>query len=262
VKIALSVAAVSLALALGSLAHAQDVNVSDAALVTAIDADTRTFTVTVGSEARRFGVDDSTQIRMGARTLSFADLALADRVVVTPGAGTGIPVAEQLEIVARKQEQGGDAASGASGPAEVAVALRDARGASVGEARLVDTPNGLIIEAKLRGLPPGERGFHVHEAGKCEPPHFESAGAHLAPDPSHHGFLREEGPHAGDLVNLMVPQSGRFEGAIRAPQLRLAQVLDADGSALVIHAAPDDYTSQPAGGSGDRIACGATEPAP
>lgn len=139
--------------------------------------------------------------------------------------------------------------------AEATAAIRAPDGSQLGTARMTDTPAGLLIHVRIAGLPPGERGFHVHETGLCNPP-FESAGAHLAPGATRHGFHDDAGPHGGDLVNLVVSESGRVDTVVRAPALRLSQVLDADGAALVIHAGPDDYASQPAGGSGDRIACG------
>jgi len=73
-------------------------------------------------------------------------------------------------------------------------------------------------------------------------------------------MLSPAGPHAGDLPNLVVPASGKLDFELFAPGLTLGSgpvaVLDADGTALVIHAKGDDYASQPAGDSGDRIACG------
>lgn len=143
---------------------------------------------------------------------------------------------------------------------QATASLRNTQGVDVGTVRLRDTPTGLLIHARLHGLPPGERAFHIHETGRCDPP-FESAGDHLAPGGTRHGFLDEHGPHGGDLVNLVVPEGGRVETTMRAPELRMSQVLDEDGSALVIHANQDDYESQPSGGAGDRIACGVVEAA-
>jgi Cu-Zn family superoxide dismutase len=135
---------------------------------------------------------------------------------------------------------------------ELTTALRDAQGKAVGEATLRDTPNGVLIRVALHDLPPGQHGFHV---GACEPP-FESAGEHLARAGSSHGFRVEAGPHAGDLPNLVVPSSGRVDEEVFAANLRLDQIQDQDGAALVVHAKPDDHQSQPSGDAGDRIACG------
>lgn len=147
--------------------------------------------------------------------------------------------------------------TGLAGPTLHAT-LRNAEGAAVGEATLRETPNGVLVRVSLRNLPPGEHAFHVHETGRCEPP-FESAGAHLAGAGDFHGFAVTGGPHAGDLPNLMVPSDGRLEAEAFAPKLTFAQIEDADGAAVVVHARPDDHRSQPSGDAGDRIACGVIE---
>lgn len=143
------------------------------------------------------------------------------------------------------------------------VQLKDRDGKPVGEAMLRETANGVIVTAKLRNLPPGEHGFHVHEHGVCEPP-FESAGAHFNPGKRSHGFEDPKGPHAGDLPNVVVPASGELDVEFLARDLTLREgarnsVIDADGAALVVHAKADDYSSDPSGDSGDRIACGIIE---
>ena len=94
----------------------------------------------------------------------------------------------------------------------------------------------------------------------CEPT-FDAAGGHFAPFGNAHGVLHPEGKHAGDLPNLQVPESGVLSVEIFADGLSLepgepAWIFDADGSALVVHAGPDDYLTQPAGGGGPKIACG------
>ncbi len=137
--------------------------------------------------------------------------------------------------------------------------FKDKAGKDVGTAELVDTPTGLLLTIKLNGIPAGEHGFHIHAVGKCEPP-FTSAGGHFNPQQAKHGFLSEEGPHSGDMPNLVVPASGELTVQIWNPMVTLLpdtedSLLDADGAALVIHAGPDDYKTDPAGNSGDRIAC-------
>ena len=136
--------------------------------------------------------------------------------------------------------------------------LKDAAGKGVGTAMLMDTPHGVLITVKLSGLPAGGHALHVHAVGKCEPP-FDSAGGHFNPAAAVHGYLQEKGPHAGDLPNIHVMQ-GTLNLEVLAPEASLASgpnaVLDADGAALVVHAATDDYKTDPAGGAGARIACG------
>ena len=143
--------------------------------------------------------------------------------------------------------------------------LVDRSGREVGEARLEETPfYGVIVTVEVRGLAPGSHALHVHETGRCEPPSFGSAGGHYAPRGHAHGARTREGKHAGDLLNLQVPESGRVKAQRLAQHVTLHphsphSLLDVDGSALVIHAGPDDYESQPSGAAGERMACGVIE---
>ncbi|MFB3854674.1 MAG: superoxide dismutase family protein [Vicinamibacterales bacterium] len=153
------------------------------------------------------------------------------------------------------------AAVAVAGPQREAVKaeLHDAGGKLVGQARLTETPHGLMLMVEVNGLPQGEHAIHIHEIGKCEPPAFQSAGGHYNPTGAQHGFDNPKGPHAGDLPDLHVPENGRLTVEYMLPGLKLSGdkgLLDADGSALVIHAKPDDHHSDPAGMAGDRMACG------
>jgi len=139
--------------------------------------------------------------------------------------------------------------------------FQDAQGRPAGQARLIQTPAGVLIEAELRGLPPGEHAFHIHETGRCDAAGgFASAGGHYAPREHKHGYLVEGGPHAGDLPNQFVGQDGVLRAHVLNPNVTLgsgeATLFDADGSALVVHAGVDDYRSQPSGDAGGRLACG------
>jgi Cu-Zn family superoxide dismutase len=140
--------------------------------------------------------------------------------------------------------------------------LKDASGKAVGDVDLMQTPAGVLIKLQIKGLPPGEHAFHVHAVGKCEAP-FESAGPHFNPSNHKHGILSGEG-HAGDMPNLYVPQSGELSvevvnAAVSLEKGKPNSLLDNDGSSLVIHAKADDYKTDPAGNSGDRIACGVVQ---
>lgn len=141
--------------------------------------------------------------------------------------------------------------------------LKDKDGKEVGKADLTDTPSGILIHLDLSDVPPGEHAFHVHAVGKCEPPDFKSAGGHFNPEETAHGLMNPDGPHAGDMPNLFVPDSGKLVLEVLNPMVTLDEepaLLDDDGSALVIHAGPDDYKSDPAGDAGARIACGVVTP--
>jgi Cu-Zn family superoxide dismutase len=116
-----------------------------------------------------------------------------------------------------------------------------------------------VLRVSLKGLPAGERAFHIHAVGKCEAP-FETAGGHFNPGNHKHGKLAGEG-HAGDMPNLTIPQNGQLQVEIVNTAVTLDKgkpnsVFQPAGTAIVIHAGTDDYASDPAGNAGDRIACG------
>jgi superoxide dismutase, Cu-Zn family len=154
-------------------------------------------------------------------------------------------------------------ASSALAEDKASAVLKDASGKEVGTATLVTTPSGTLITLELTAAPPGTHGFHIHTVGKCEPPEFESAGGHFNPDKTKHGFLNADGPHAGDMPNVHVPDSSKLTVEVLNPLVTLSAegaLLDEDGSALVLHAGADDYKSDPAGHAGGRIACGVIAP--
>ena len=142
----------------------------------------------------------------------------------------------------------------------VSVDMRNATGQSVGTATLTQAGGGVELRVQVRGLPPGDHGIHLHAVGACDGPEFTSAGGHFNPTGGKHGLQSAEGPHAGDLPNLQVAADG--SGALTTTTNRITlgagatSVFDADGTALVIHAGPDDNVTDPAGNSGARIACG------
>lgn len=139
--------------------------------------------------------------------------------------------------------------------------LINTKGDKVGEAELSENDKGVVIHVRAQGLEPGERAIHIHETGKCTPPDFKSAGAHFNPGNKEHGFHNPKGYHAGDLPNLKVDAEGKVDEILKTADVTLEQgkpssLLDKDGSALVIHAGPDDYVTDPAGNAGDRVICG------
>lgn len=141
--------------------------------------------------------------------------------------------------------------------------LKSADGKDVGSVELAETPNGVLLTAKLKNMPAGVHGFHIHAVGACEAP-FKSAGGHYNPDDSKHGILVEDGLHAGDMPNIHVPESGALDIEVLNPNVTLAKgepesLFDDDGSAIVVHEGADDYKSQPSGAAGGRIACGVIE---
>ena len=135
--------------------------------------------------------------------------------------------------------------------------LRDTNRQDVGTVSLLQTSAGVLLKLSLKGMPPGEHAVHVHAVGKCEPP---SAGPHFNPGNTHHGIMAGPG-HAGDMPNLHIPPSGSLEvelvnAAITIDMAKPNSVFHPDGTAVVIHGRKDDYMTDPAGNSGNRIACG------
>ena len=151
------------------------------------------------------------------------------------------------------------APTGTSGPSAQAV-LFGASGTSVsGELTLTADTSGVTVAGELNGLEPSTtHGFHVHETGDCSAPDAKSAGAHFNPDNSMHGSPTSMPRHLGDLPNLEADARGRtrVSATIGGATLRDGGPHDLMGKALVVHAMRDDYMTQPAGDSGDRIACG------
>jgi len=138
--------------------------------------------------------------------------------------------------------------------------IMDATGKPVGTATFSEKKGGVEVKVEVAGLPPGKHGFHLHENGVCEPRGFATAGAHFNPFGKHHGGKNPQGKHAGDLPNLEVGPDGTAELTTTAEGVTLGKgpgsLLKEGGTALVIHADPDDEKSDPTGNSGARIACG------
>jgi Cu-Zn family superoxide dismutase len=145
-------------------------------------------------------------------------------------------------------------------PMQAIARLVTAQGEDVGIVTATGAGEGVSITVEGTAMPPGEHGVHVHTVGLCEGPAFESAGPHWNPEMMSHGLEGEEGQHAGDMPNLTVAAdgTGTLEYTL-AGGATFAGLMDADGSAFMIHAMADDQATDPSGNSGDRIACGVFE---
>lgn len=173
----------------------------------------------------------------------------------------GLLLTASVALASCAAADAGGAPDLASGPAQTARAeLRAADGSARGTVQAVENRDGLRLVINGENLPAGAHGVHVHMIGACNPPDFASAGAHWNPTGKQHGKNNPQGMHMGDLPNMLIGADGRGSLEISIPGARLTgggePMLDADGAALVVHAAADDMMTDPSGNSGGRIACG------
>ena len=139
------------------------------------------------------------------------------------------------------------------------VALKSSNGLPAGTAVLLAAGDKVSVNIAAVGLGEGQHGVHLHMVGTCEGPGFTTAGAHLNPDGHEHGSANPKGSHLGDLPNLTIGSSGAgtLVADLRGSRAEVeAALFDSDGTALVVHTAPDDLRTDPTGNSGARIACG------
>jgi Cu-Zn family superoxide dismutase len=151
-----------------------------------------------------------------------------------------------------------------SGEKVVTINSVDAKGVgqSLGKIVFADSDDGLVITPNLKGLPPGEHGFHIHENPSCDPKEKDgkmaaamAAGGHMDPTKSGKHMGPQGGGHTGDLPKLLVDSNGAANEIMRVKGLK---VKDLENRSVMIHAGGDNYsdTPEPLGGGGPRIACG------
>lgn len=191
-------------------------------------------------------------IRYGCAIVALAFATTACGSVTSPPANTGEPANVALPI----ENDTLPIDNIAEGTETATAALKKADGTAAGSAIASVTPEGLSVSVSVTGITPGPHGVHVHMTGKCEGPAFASAGGHWNPGNTKHGLEAADGAHAGDMPNLTVAEDGTGTLTFVLRSGTLAELLDADGSAFVVHAGPDDQKTDPSGNSGDRVACG------
>lgn len=145
--------------------------------------------------------------------------------------------------------------SGAGANAE----LKPTAGNAVsGTVRFQQRGGKVLVTANVAGLKPGaEHGFHVHDKGDCSAADGMSAGGHFNPASKPHGSPQHAERHAGDMPNLKADAGGKavlsFETDLLAVGAGASNVV---GRSVIVHRDPDDFTTQPTGNSGPRLACG------
>jgi Cu-Zn family superoxide dismutase len=120
------------------------------------------------------------------------------------------------------------------------------------------------LTVNVTGLKPGPHGFHLHAVGKCEAPGFTTAGGHFDPGPASNPDPDVNHPfHMGDMPNLVADASGKATMKYTTTRVTLSDgplsVFDADGTAVIVHANPDEgITAEAKAGKsgGPRVACG------
>lgn len=146
--------------------------------------------------------------------------------------------------------------------ADLTATTIDGTGADVGTVTIKGGKGGIVMRLSLKpgALMPGWHGLHFHAVADCgDVGAFKNSMAHVNHGGAMHGLLNPEGPEQGDLPNLWVAEDGSANAEFASQLVTLkdgaAALLDADGSALVIHEAEDDHMSQPIGNSGARLIC-------
>ena len=146
----------------------------------------------------------------------------------------------------------------AQAPASVTAELKNSQGQTVGAVLLTAAPKGVLMKMEAKGLSPGWHGLHFHEKADCSKSDFTSAGAHVhGTAAAVHGLLNPAANDLGDLPNVHAGADGVVSADVFSALVTLPALRDADGSAVVIHANPDDHLAQPIGGAGPRVACAA-----
>ncbi|MFO1302304.1 MAG: superoxide dismutase family protein [Burkholderiales bacterium] len=149
------------------------------------------------------------------------------------------------------------AAASAAAQNKVSATLASSAGNNVaGTVTFMQEGGKVIVIAEVTGLKPGPHGFHVHEKGDCSAPDFTSAGGHFNPGGKPHGDPAHADHHAGDMPMLVADASGKATLRSDVSFMSIGGADGITGRAVVVHADPDDFKTQPAGNSGPRVACG------
>ncbi|MDT3671050.1 MAG: superoxide dismutase family protein [Aromatoleum sp.] len=150
----------------------------------------------------------------------------------------------------------GNAIAQTPGTAEASLAPTQGN-KTAGKVSFTQADGGVRIEAHVTGLTPGGHGFHLHEKGDCSAPDATSAGGHFNPTKKAHGHPDKGEHHLGDLPMLEADAKGEATLTTVVKGVSIGEGENGIvGRAVIVHAAPDDYKTQPTGNSGGRVACG------
>lgn len=146
-----------------------------------------------------------------------------------------------------------------SQPETISFDLIGGEGMLIGSGRLIDGPHGILLRMAFDqgALTPGWHGLHLHAVGSCNDIGvFKESGGHVGKVEGGHGLLNPEGPEGGDLPNIWAAEDGSAGYEAFTTLASADELLDADGSAIIVHQNEDDHLTQPIGGAGPRVACG------
>jgi len=152
-------------------------------------------------------------------------------------------------------------AGGYGGDRMAEAVLKPTKGnATSGTVNFREQGNGVLVTAHVSGLTPGAHGFHIHDKGDCSASDGTSAGGHFNPAGKPHGHPEHAERHAGDLPQLLANASGNAELNVVVSGITIGEgASNIVGRGLIVHAAPDDFKTQPTGNSGARLACAVIE---
>ncbi|HVE51762.1 MAG TPA: superoxide dismutase family protein [Ramlibacter sp.] len=148
-------------------------------------------------------------------------------------------------------------ASFASGPTATATLAPTAGSTAAGTVQFAQRGERVQVSGEVRGLRPNaEHGFHVHEKGDCSSPDGTSAGGHYNPNARPHGRHGAGAHHVGDLPSLRADANGVARFSFESASISVGPGAgDVTGRGLIVHRDPDDFTTQPTGNAGARLAC-------
>jgi superoxide dismutase, Cu-Zn family len=146
--------------------------------------------------------------------------------------------------------------------APIVVPIKTSTGEDAGTATFTPSKKGVHLKLDLKNLPVGEHGVHIHASPHCDPPDFKTAGGHYNPTSKQHGYENPMGHHSGDLPKSVTIGEGHVgQASFTLPDISLDpaapnSITANGGTSIIVHEKQDDEKTDPAGNSGNRIACG------